>query len=102
MLMIIVKHRLHVYLGGVPGPLGGLDTPGLAGAGAHLLLLPPTLPATRRQVLLITTIWKQVLLITADEQSNRRRRRKDAHLTIMILHSVSVTSLHCISITVSH
>ena len=46
MLMIIVKPRLHVCLGGVPCPLGGLDTPGLAGAGAHLLLLPPTLPAT--------------------------------------------------------
>ena len=55
-ILIIVKHRLHVCLGSVPGPLGGLDTPGLAGAGAHLLLLPPTLPATR-QVLLITTTW---------------------------------------------
>ena len=44
-IVLIVKHCLHVCLGGVPGPLGGLDTPGLAGAGAHLLLLPPTLPA---------------------------------------------------------
>ena len=70
--MVIVKNRLNVCLGSVPGPLGGLDTPGLAGAGAHLLLLPPTLPATRRQVLLITTTWQQVLLITADAQSNRQ------------------------------